>query len=76
MKPREIPPPIKPTHLTGISLSEIFWVDYKIDGRTKWVITSDMLEVWYYLYSVDRKGKCTKTKYKAKDPTELYRHCR
>lgn len=67
---------IKPKGLTGISLSELFWVDYKIDGRTKFVITSDMVRKWYYLYSVDRNGKCTKTKHKAQDPTELYRHCR
>lgn len=68
--------PIRPKGLTGISLSEIFWVDYKIDGRTKYVITSDMMRKWYYLYSVDRKGKCTKTKHKAANPTDLYRYCR
>lgn len=67
---------ITPKELKGISLSELFWVDYKIDGRTKFVITSDLMRCWYYLYSVDRQMRCTKTKHKAKDPTELYKYCR
>ena len=68
--------PRRPNNLSGISLTEIFWMNYMVDGRIKYVITSDMLRRWYYLYSVDRHGKCTKTKYKADNPTELYRHCR
>lgn len=68
--------PATPKDLYGISLSELFWVRYIIDGRTKFVVTSDMFRKWYYLYSVDRNGKCTKTKYKSKDPQELYAHCR
>ena len=67
--------PKKPNHLTGISLSEIFQLDYRIDGRTKYAITSDMFGRYYYLYSVDSKGKCTKTNHKAQNPTELYKYC-
>ena len=68
--------PRRPDGLTGISLTEIFWMSYMVDGRIKYVITSDMFRRWYYLYSVDRNGKCTKTKYKSNIPTELYSHCR
>lgn len=69
-------PPKKPEYLTNIPMTELFWVDYKINGITKYVITSDMFRRLYYLYSVDKKGKCTKTKHKSEDPNELYRYCR
>lgn len=68
--------PAVPNDLSGISLSELFWVRYMMDGRTKYVITSDMFRRWYYLYSVSKNGKCTKTDHKSKDPQELYRYCR
>lgn len=64
--------PVKPPYLSGISLSEIFWMEYKMDGRAKYVITSDMLRTKYYLYTVDRDGKCTKTNHKADEPNKLY----
>lgn len=69
-------PPKKPKELSGIPLTELFWIDYKIDGITKYVITSDMMRKWYYLYSVDKSGKCTKTKHKSTNPVDLYSHCR
>lgn len=69
-------PPTKPENITGIPMTELFWVEYKIDGVTKYVITSDMFRTWYYLYSVNKKGECSKTKHKSKDPNELYRYCR
>lgn len=64
-----------PQHIHGISLSELFWLDYMVDGRTKYCITSDMFRSTYYLYTVDRNGKATKTKHKSDEPTKLYKYC-
>lgn len=68
--------PIIPEYLDGIPAVEIFWVDYRINGITKYVITSDRFRSWYYLYSVNKNGKCTKTKHKAHKPDELYPYMR
>lgn len=66
--------PVKPSYLTGISLSEIFWMEYKVDGRAKYVITSDLLRTKYFLYLVDRDGHCEKTGKKADEPNKLYQY--
>lgn len=68
--------PTTPEYLSGIPGVEIFWLDYRVDGITKYVITSDKYRTWYYLYTVDKKGKCSKTKHKAHKPDELYSHMR
>ena len=65
----------KPKHITGISLSELFWVDWRKDGRTTYCITSNMFRSTYYLYSVDRTGHAKKTKHSADDPAKLYKFC-
>ena len=68
--------PIIPEHLSGIPSVEIFWLDYLVDGVSKYVVTSDRFRSWYYLYTVDKKGCCVKTKHKAHTPYELYSYMR
>lgn len=52
---------------------EHLWVQYMNDGVITHLITSDTLRTTYYLYTVEN-GKAKKTKYKAKEPTDLYKH--
>ena len=68
--------PTVPEHLTGIPSVEIFWLDYRIEGVTRYVVTSDRFRTWYYLYSVNNNGYCSKTKHKAHRPDELYSYMR
>jgi hypothetical protein len=53
-----------------IPKNEILWVQYLVDGKPKYTITSDKLRSVYYLCEVVGE-KLVKTKYKNKDPTEL-----
>lgn len=52
---------------------EVIWVRYHAveGGRVTHVITSDLYRDFYYLYTVDEKGKLKKTRWKSHDPTEL-----
>lgn len=52
---------------------EHLWVQYMNDGVITHLITSDALRTTYYLYTVEN-GKAKKTKYKAKEPTDLYKY--
>lgn len=54
------------------SKGETVCLTYKIDGKPKYYITSTALRDVYYLYEVIN-NTITKTKYKADNPTDLYK---
>lgn len=56
--------------MKGIKSNEKIWVQYLVDGKTTFVITSNNLRDTYYLYSV-KDGQAVKTDKKAKTPDLL-----
>lgn len=56
--------------MTGIS-KEISWVRYLVDGKSKYIVTSNQNRDTYYLYEVIG-DKAVKTKWKNENPLELY----
>jgi len=54
---------------------QILWVRYHTDSGKIYLITSDKYRDMYYLWK-DVKGKPAPTKYRAEDPTELYKYCK
>lgn len=57
--------------MTGIGKSEISWVQYLVDGKPKYLVTSSQNRDTYYLYEII-DNKAVKTKYKNSNPLELY----
>lgn len=55
----------------NLPTDEILWVQYMNDGVITHLITSDILRTTYYLYTVNN-NKAKRTRYKAKEPTDLY----
>lgn len=55
----------------NIPQDETVWVRYMNGGVITHIITSDALRTMYYLYTVEN-NKAKKTRYKAKEPTDLY----
>ena len=53
--------------------NETIFVVYMQEGNPTHVITSTKFRDVYYLYKV-QKGKLVKTKYSAKDPTDLEKY--
>lgn len=54
------------------SKGETVCLTYKIDGKSKYYITSTALRDVYYLYEVIN-NVAIKTKHKANNPTDLYK---
>ena len=57
--------------MTGVGKNETSWVQYLVDGKAKYIITSNHIRDTYYLYEVI-DSKAVKTKYKSNNPLELY----
>ena len=57
--------------MTGIGKNEISWVQYLVNGESKYIITSNQNRDTYYLYEVI-DDKAVKTKWKSNNPLELY----
>ena len=54
----------------SISKSETLWLQYSVDSKLKYIITSNQNRDTYYLYEVI-DGRAVKTKYKAETPDLL-----
>ena len=57
--------------MTGIGKNETTWVQYLVDGKAKYLVTSNQNRDMYFLYEII-DGKAVKTKYKNSNPLELY----
>lgn len=56
----------------GINKNEILWLQYSVDSKLKYLITSDKFRDTYYLYEVV-DGQAVKSKYKSETPDLLYK---
>lgn len=55
----------------GINKNEILWLQYSVQSKLKYLVTSDKFRDTYYLYEII-DNKVVKTKYKNSNPLELY----